>query len=721
METAATLARSALERCARECTTRGWRLAMALLRNQDDAQDAVQQALLAATRKAHRVPHDDPWPWFAAVIAHEAANLRRRRARRAAVSIHSEESPMQPQHPQKGPDHAVEHAELASRLWRELDLLPADEQEALVLTQLGGLTYRQASEQLGVPLGTFNHRISRGLATLRRRLGASDAALLGCVPFLPTFEPPATLHAFVQGKVATLPQTLAAHYVTLGGILVKKSLLVVALAAAVIVMLAVSAAVIGAPHPQPERNGPRSNLPAMAEAEKPTGAAAADNRAVPLATAGNAPATSGTGKPAEPVATATQPEVAPQPERTVREADAAAREAERRAGGENSPEDDAPETVLDSATELDRRVVASLGLATRWVADEPARVIVPGPDGTCLYTAGEHVVARWNADTGERQWAVRVHGDEIQSMALSPDGSRLALATFTKHVPLVDARTGGREGSIAFSSYVFSVGFSPDGALLAGGQMDGVEVRSVADSTQVARLVLPENFPRLDPRDPPAFRQVAFGSDGGSVTGALLPGDSGRITSDFSGCYSDAAAFCRWEMAKPAEPVVFSGKALGVLLGTRAVISGNGQWAFVDAVEPGNYIQSEDEFRAALHYLNLDEKLKAAYADYVKARMAAGATGKPEVFMAAIDLQGGRLIHRVSLGELGRENMPAAFSRDGESLALWDRNTVQVLHTGNWSRRAVSAPYQVGALAFDAAGERIYCNDKDRIVRLRAG
>ncbi|MCC6465885.1 MAG: hypothetical protein IT463_11145, partial [Planctomycetes bacterium] len=42
-------------------------------------------------------------------------------------------------------------------------------------------------------------------------------------------------------------------------------------------------------------------------------------------------------------------------------------------------------------------------------------------------------------------------------------------------------------------------------------------------------------------------------------------------------------------------------------------------------------------------------------------------------------------------------------------------------HTGNWSRRAVSAPYQVGALAFDAAGERIYCNDKDRIVRLRAG
>src|SRR5690349_2142690 len=62
-----------------ELTRRGWGLALTFLREANDASDAVQQAFLVATRKPEQVPLDDPWPWFARVLALEAANLRRKR------------------------------------------------------------------------------------------------------------------------------------------------------------------------------------------------------------------------------------------------------------------------------------------------------------------------------------------------------------------------------------------------------------------------------------------------------------------------------------------------------------------------------------------------------------------------------------------------------------------------------------------------------------------
>jgi RNA polymerase sigma-70 factor (ECF subfamily) len=58
-------------------------------------------------------------------------------------------------------------------VWRAVDALAADEAEIVRLQHLGGLTHREISERLGLPLGTVksrSHRAHRRLAVLLAHL-----------------------------------------------------------------------------------------------------------------------------------------------------------------------------------------------------------------------------------------------------------------------------------------------------------------------------------------------------------------------------------------------------------------------------------------------------------------------------------------------------------------------------------------------------------------------
>lgn len=53
-------------------------------------------------------------------------------------------------------------------LERALQRLPAEQREAVLLVGLEGMSYQQAAEALGVPIGTVMSRLSRGREALRR-------------------------------------------------------------------------------------------------------------------------------------------------------------------------------------------------------------------------------------------------------------------------------------------------------------------------------------------------------------------------------------------------------------------------------------------------------------------------------------------------------------------------------------------------------------------------
>jgi RNA polymerase sigma factor (sigma-70 family) len=230
-----------IEKCADECLDRGWRLAWLMLRHREDAADAVQQAFVVALTKGDRVPADNPWPWLAAVIARECQYIRRKRSR-ATTNLGTVEPSMSIADTSAAQPHAeLEHRERRQQITRALDELPVEERDALLLAKLGGLTYAEVAEALNVPLGTINHRISRALATLRRRLRDEDesevAVALAALPIVGT---PAGLPESLKACIS-LAGAAARGGVVLGGVVMKKTSV---LLCALIVALLVGAGVV---------------------------------------------------------------------------------------------------------------------------------------------------------------------------------------------------------------------------------------------------------------------------------------------------------------------------------------------------------------------------------------------------------------------------------------------------------------------------------------------
>jgi RNA polymerase sigma factor (sigma-70 family) len=182
--------RKRLKSLVQTCGKRAWGVAWSLLRDAEEANDAVQQAFLVAARKADRIPHDDPWPWFAVVVAHEARNLRRKRRPLAGTAL--EMDAMISRHPTTG-DPALQSAarDEGQRLQSAMDRLPPEERDAIALTHLAGMTHATAAEALSVPRQTVSARVQRGLDGLGLSLGQRPAHVAGAVALLPITPPTA--------------------------------------------------------------------------------------------------------------------------------------------------------------------------------------------------------------------------------------------------------------------------------------------------------------------------------------------------------------------------------------------------------------------------------------------------------------------------------------------------------------------------------------------------
>jgi RNA polymerase sigma-70 factor (ECF subfamily) len=129
--------------------------------NREDADDAIQEAFLAAYRAFARYDGTDPYPWLHRIATRKALTIVT--ARRPAVALVDELSPVAP---------SAEDVALARSWSGQLHELVTRE-PAVALHLIGGLRFREIGERCGMPQATAATRVRRGKQRLRNALAAT--------------------------------------------------------------------------------------------------------------------------------------------------------------------------------------------------------------------------------------------------------------------------------------------------------------------------------------------------------------------------------------------------------------------------------------------------------------------------------------------------------------------------------------------------------------------
>jgi RNA polymerase sigma factor (sigma-70 family) len=147
-----------------------------VLGHEQEAEDAFQAAFLILARKAAATRWQDSIGNWLYGVAYRVA--RKERARAARRRQYESQPPVLPE-PEAPP--AASWRELAAVLDEELHRLPGDCRSALLLCYLEGLTRDQAARQLGWSLRTLDRRLERGRELLRTRLIGRGLTLSGAL------------------------------------------------------------------------------------------------------------------------------------------------------------------------------------------------------------------------------------------------------------------------------------------------------------------------------------------------------------------------------------------------------------------------------------------------------------------------------------------------------------------------------------------------------------
>lgn len=139
-----------------------YRLAYTMLRNRDDAEDAVQEAALNAWRHAGRLREDTSSlrPWFLTIVANQCRGVRRSRwwsvLRRGELPV--EVLPLE--------NSQVESIDLR----RALSKLTTNDQALLMLHYGLDLPLEEVATVLGISAGAAKSRVYRAVGRLRPAL-----------------------------------------------------------------------------------------------------------------------------------------------------------------------------------------------------------------------------------------------------------------------------------------------------------------------------------------------------------------------------------------------------------------------------------------------------------------------------------------------------------------------------------------------------------------------
>src|SRR5437867_10662759 len=146
-------------------------LARWLLRNEQDAQDVVQEAYLRAFKSFSGFHGSNGRAWLLTIVRNTSYTLLKKN-RVADLTTSFDEEIHTAGHESVSSATILEHSENAELIKEAMDELPAEFREILALRHQEGLSYKEIAEIAQIPPGTVMSRLARARAKLREYLAA---------------------------------------------------------------------------------------------------------------------------------------------------------------------------------------------------------------------------------------------------------------------------------------------------------------------------------------------------------------------------------------------------------------------------------------------------------------------------------------------------------------------------------------------------------------------
>lgn len=165
-----------LERLVREHSRLVYRVAYAVLRSHQDAEDVTQETFVRMLRHSSELTSiAEPKAWLARIAWRIAVDRRRRQGRVQEIPLEDPEKPLaEPASTIARADETLQSAQVGARLERWIDALPEKLRNPLILSTMEEMTPRGIALMLGINEAAVRSRIFRARQVLRVRLAALE-------------------------------------------------------------------------------------------------------------------------------------------------------------------------------------------------------------------------------------------------------------------------------------------------------------------------------------------------------------------------------------------------------------------------------------------------------------------------------------------------------------------------------------------------------------------
>jgi RNA polymerase sigma-70 factor (ECF subfamily) len=169
---------AAFEALMRRHNQRLFRVARAILGDDAEAEDALQDAYLDAYRHMDTFRREaELLTWLTRIVVNQALmRLRKQKQHATVVSLQSPAGPDGPRYADlrddsiEAPSHAALRAEVRRVMERRIDELPLAFRTVFIMREVEDMSVQETADALGIPASTVRTRLFRARALLREAL-----------------------------------------------------------------------------------------------------------------------------------------------------------------------------------------------------------------------------------------------------------------------------------------------------------------------------------------------------------------------------------------------------------------------------------------------------------------------------------------------------------------------------------------------------------------------